>query len=470
MAQDSMYFEWGMRGKLEEQIKSAAKDGEHLREVIQKLQIDISKLSAEQIQKNFSKNIDEAEKALYRLLTAKENIDKALSRNASMRSDGFLGMDESKILQVSARLDDIINKLMNIGAEAQLSKTAVKDMLSSLSADIALKEAKASTSAMDKGLNKQEKEYAKAIKEDAKEAAKAQKEAIEAAQRNAAAQEQVKNALASEKGNQQEISHAQLLMSLLDRLAGKLNSIKGTFLGEKGALSGVLGSGYQGLMRNVSAAIKDIGNVGSNVVQSPVKLIAEQDTSAIRNQIDLIGALHTQIKRLYEELGRAANNSNRLMPTNWQELAGRGLYNNKLPYVEQMEFLKKLRAYDGDMAQQKAVVEENIRKLQSQLDVYREAGINVQGYQNHLNALYETYVKLNALQTTDISAKLGLEHLRGYTGPQSALSDEAWASARREAEIREVAARRRSVLRKPHTSRHRPPQKLSATLTRRLVR
>lgn len=452
MAQDSMYFEWGMRGKLEEQIKSAAKDGEHLREVIQKLQIDISKLSAEQIQKNFSKNVGEAEKALYRLLTAKENIDKALSRNASMRSDGFLGMDESKILQVSARLDDIINKLMNIGSEAQLSKTAVKDMLSSLSADIALKEAKSSTSAMDKGLDKQVRERAKAQKEAIKEVEDAFKDADKAAAINAKNQERVKDALAriataranlsaaSEKGNQQEIAHAQLLMSLLDRLAGKLNSIKGTFLGEKGALDGILGSGYLGLMRNVSAAIKDIGNVDSNVIQSPVKLIAEQDTSAIRSQIDLIGALHTQIKRLYEELGRAANNSTRLMPTNWQELAGRGLYNSKLPYVEQMEFLKKLRAYDGDMAQQKAVVEENIRKLQSQLDVYREAGINVQGYQNHLNALYETYVKLNALQTTDISAKLGLEHLRGYTGPQSALSDEAWASAKREAEIREVAA------------------------------
>lgn len=270
MAQDSMYFEWGMRGKLEEQIKSAAKDGEHLREVIQKLQIDISKLSAEQIQKNFSKNIDEAEKALYRLLTAKENIDKALSRNASMRSDGFLGMDESKILQVSARLDDIINKLMNIGAEAQLSKTAVKDMLSSLSADIALKEAKSSTSAMDKGLDKQIRERAKAQKEAIKEIEGAFNDADKAAAINAKNQERVKDALskiataranlsaASEKGSQQEITHARLLMSMLDGISGKLNALKGQFLGEKGALDGVLGSGYKGLMRNVSVAIRDL--------------------------------------------------------------------------------------------------------------------------------------------------------------------------------------------------------------------
>ena len=452
MAQDNLSFSWELRGKVEEQIKSAAKNAEHLQEVIERLNVDLSKVSADKIQQNFQKNVTDAEKALYKLLDAKEKVDKALSRNASMRGDGFLGMDDSKLSHISARLSEIIDKVMNIGAEAHFSKTAVKDMLTSLSADIALKEAKSATSLMDKGLEKQVRERAKAIKEDAKEAAKAQKEAIEAAQRNAAAQEQVKNALAriataranlsaaSERGNQQEVAHAQLLMNLLDRLAGKLNSMKGTFLGEKGALSGVLGSGYQGLMRNVSAAIRDIGNVGSNIVQSPVKLIAEQDTSAIRNQIDLVGALHTQIKRLYEELGRAANNSGRIMPTNWQELAGKGLYNNKLPYVEQLEFLKKLRAYDGDMAKQRAVVEENIQKLQSQLNVYREAGINVQGYQNHLNALYETYVKLNALQTTDISAKLGLGHLRGYTGPQTALSDDAWASAKREAEIREVAA------------------------------
>jgi len=270
MAQDSMYFEWGMRGKLEEQIKSAAKDGEHLREVIQKLQVDTSKLSAEQVQKNFSKNINEAEKALYKLLTAKENVDKALSRNASMRSDGFLGMDESKILQVSARLDDIINKLMNIGVEAQLSKTAVKDILSSLSADIALKEAKSSTSAMDKGLDKQIRERAKAQKEAVKEIEGAFNDADKAAAINAKNQERVKDALAriataranlsaaSEKGSQQEITHARLLMSMLDGISGKLNALKGQFLGEKGALDGVLGSGYKGLMRNVSVAIRDL--------------------------------------------------------------------------------------------------------------------------------------------------------------------------------------------------------------------
>ena len=457
MANDNLSFSWELKGKVDEQIRNALNDSEELRKVLEKIASQSKKeLStqerAEAAQKNIVKNVQEAEKALYKLMDAREKIDKALSRNSSMRKDGFLGMDESEILRASARIDEIVNQVMNIGSAAGMSKSAVKDLLASLSADLAIKDAKSLTSNMDKGLDRQVKERAKAQKEAVKEIEGAFKDADKAAAINAKNQELVKDALAkiataranltsaSEKGNQQEIAHAQLLMNLLDRLAGKLNAIKGTFLGEKGALDGILGSGYLGLMRNVSAAIKDIGNVGSNVIQSPVKLIAEQDTSAIRSQIDLIGALHTQIKRLYEELGRAANNSNRLMPTNWQELAGRGLYNNKLPYVEQMEFLKKLRAYDGDMAQQKAVVEENIRKLQSQLDVYREAGINVQGYQNHLNALYETYVKLNALQTTDISAKLGLEHLRGYTGPQSALSDEAWASARREAEVREVAA------------------------------
>jgi len=177
-------------------------------------------------------------------------------------------------------------------------------------------------------------------------------------------------------------------------------------------------------------------------LQSPntkVSLISEQDTTKIKEQIDLVGALQQQIKRLYEELGRAANNANRQMPTNWEELARKGLYEKGKSYVEQMDFLKKLRAYDGDMEKQKAVVEENIDRLQKQLNVYREAGINVQGYQNHLNALYETYVKLDSLKTIDLAKKLGLEHLRGYTGPSSAADDITWASMKRQAEVQEVA-------------------------------
>lgn len=49
-------------------------------------------------------------------------------------------------------------------------------------------------------------------------------------------------------------------MSLLDRLSQKLSAIKDTNLGGKGALAGVLGSGYQGLMRNVNTAIKDLNS------------------------------------------------------------------------------------------------------------------------------------------------------------------------------------------------------------------
>lgn len=451
MADNSLDFWWSLRGTVEQQIKDALKNTENLTEAIEKLNVDLSKFNADKIKSNIEKNVNEAEKSLYKLYEAKEKIDKALSRNTSMRQDGFAGMDEAKLLQISSTLDDIIGKIMNIGAEAGLSRTAVKDLMSQLSAGVVLKEAKGETSLFDKGLDKQVRERAKAQKEAAREVALSLRDADKEAENNVKNQERIKDALAkiataranlsaaSEKGNQQEIAHAQLLMRLLDNITNKLTVLQSKFLGEKGALDGVLGSTYSGLMRNVGTTIKNIGNVDSSVVQSAVRLFQDQDTTGIRNKIDLVAALQVQIGRLYEELGRAANNANRIMPTNWQELAGKGIYNSKLPYVEQMEFLKKLRAYDGDMASQRSIVEENIKRLQSQLEVYQKAGINIQGYRNQLNALYETYSKLEALKPVDMSEKLGLGHLRGYTGPQAALSDEAWQAAKREAEVREVA-------------------------------
>ena len=231
MAQEGLFFEWGIRGRLEEQIKNASKDAEHLADVLQKLNVDTSKLDASKMEQSIKKNVDAAEKSLYKLYEAKEKLDHVLSKNASMRGDGFLGMDESNLLKISGRIDEIIGKVINIGAEAAFSKTAVKDLLTTLSADLVVKNASNAVSVFDKGLDKQVKERAKAQKDAIKDIEKAERDQASATAANARNQELIRNALAkiataranlsaaSEKGSQQDIAHAQLLMNLLDRLA-----------------------------------------------------------------------------------------------------------------------------------------------------------------------------------------------------------------------------------------------------------
>lgn len=271
---ENLSFTWELKGQVEQQIKNATKDTEKLADAIKALNVDLSKLSAEKIQQNLTKNVNDAEKALYKLMETKDKVDKALSRNADMRSKGFLGIDETRLTQIASRIDDIINKIMNIGAEANFSRNAVKDLLASLSSDIAMKEAKNATSVMDKGLDKQVRERAKAAKEAAKEMIAAEKDADKAAANNVKNQEKVKDALsriataranlsaASDSASLQDQMHARLLMSLLDRLRDKLGALRNEFLGEKGVLDHVLGSGYQGLMRNVNTAIRNALNGG----------------------------------------------------------------------------------------------------------------------------------------------------------------------------------------------------------------
>lgn len=389
---DNLSFDWELRGKVEEQIRAAAKDMDKFGEAVRKLNVDLEKVTAEKLTQNISKNVNDAEKALYKLIEAKEKADKAMSRNNTLRNEELTGFDDSRLAMSARKLDEIIERVMNIGAEAILSKTAVKDLMSSLGADTVLKSVKSGTSDLDKQIDKHYKEQAKAQKEADKELAKMEKEAAEAALRNASAQEHVKNALskiataranlsaASEKGNQQEIAHAQLLMSLLDRLAGKLNNMKGTFLGEKGALSGVLGSGYQGLMRNVSAAIRDIGKVGSAIPQAGV---------------DLLGGREGQLQRIQQLSSEMTTLQKRLADLRQEEQ--RGVFRPKDVESLQNRYAALKTELDGIIA--------DMRRLGEMSNVYG-----------------------------------GLGHLRGYAGPQSALNDEAWASARREAEIREVAA------------------------------
>lgn len=298
---NNLSFSWGLKGTLEQQIKDAQKNTERLVELIKELNVDLEKVTAESLNKNIKHNVNEAEKALYKLLDAKENLDKAMSRNSEMRSKDFLGIDDSKLQASAARIDDVINKIMGIGYEAALSKNAVKDLLATMSADLTLKDAKNSTKTADKELDKQIKERERSIKEGMRMMAAAEKEEENAAATNLRNQERIKDSLAkiataranlsaaSEKGSQQEAAHAQLLMALLDRLSSKLNTLRGEFLGEKGALDGVLGSGYNGLMRNVNTAIRNMSNRGmSDSEWETNKALAAQEERRreIKNAID----------------------------------------------------------------------------------------------------------------------------------------------------------------------------------------
>lgn len=267
---DKLSFSWELRGTLEKQIKDAIKDADKLKEAISKAAEAGEKVDPSKFGDNFKKNVSEAERALYKLMDAREKAEQALSRNASRRKDSLFSFDESRLSRSIYVLNEIIDKIMNIGVAAVTSKNAVKNLLAETSADVVLKDVRGETSDLNKQIEKKEKEEIKAARDAAKEIAKAQADEEEAAARNAAAQEKVKDALAriatarsqlhsvSERASVQEQMHVQLLLSLLDRLSQKLAALKGTNLGAKGALTGVLGSGYQGLMRNVGTAIKDL--------------------------------------------------------------------------------------------------------------------------------------------------------------------------------------------------------------------
>ena len=277
MADDVLYVDWALRGTLEEQIKEAIKDTAKLQEALKKAAEQGLEVDAKKFGDNFKKNVNDAERALYKLMDAKEKAERALSKHASFRDENMYGFDDSKLQSGVKKLDEIINKIMAIGVEATISKTHVKDMLSDMSADIVTKSVVSSTKELNSQIEKEEKAIAKSIKDAAKEAAKAQKDEEDAAANNAKNQQKVQDALAkiatarsnlskaSTQASEQEAMHVKLLLNLLDRLSSKLAAMKGMDLSAKDALTGVLGSGYQGLMRNVMTAIADLTSGKLNI-------------------------------------------------------------------------------------------------------------------------------------------------------------------------------------------------------------
>lgn len=396
---DTLYMTLELKTKMNEQLQQLSKEADKLKEQLGKVGVDFSKID---ISKNINSNLKEAEKGLFKLLDVQEKLNKAMSQGLER------GFDVSHLQQASNRIDGIVNAVQGIGNAALLSKNAVKDLLVSLNAVEAMKvgrdllsEQSKKNKSYDSDRKKQLKEEQRDIERMEKARIAAEKEAEQAAHRNAAAQDRVRDALAkiataranltsaSEKGNQQEVAHAQLLISLLDRLAGKLNVLKGGFLGEKGVLDGVLGSGYKGLMRNVSTAIRNIGGVDSSIIQ---KMVGFENGDVSQTRERILSLINTM-----RQLGQGINHT--------MEAMGQG--------SRQTE---NQRTAIANMSQEY----ENLRK--------------------QLSLLWQTY---RQTQTSGdmLTKTLGIGHLRGYTGPMQSLSDEAWKNALREAEVQEVASK-----------------------------
>ena len=149
--------------------------------------------------------------------------------------------------------------------------------------------------------------------------------------------------------------------------------------------------------------------------KTQVSVVSSQDTEEIRKQIEAIGALYMRIKELQ---GIKIDN-----PKSWDNLLWGGNWNK----------------YSGSYQEQMEVFRSTLLSVQKELNDMSSRGLDISGYQKQLNALFETFEKFSALQPIDISKKLGLEHLKGYTGPVTAADDVMWASMKKQAEVQEVA-------------------------------
>lgn len=255
------------------------------------------------------------------------------------------------------------------------------------------------------------------------------------------------------------ISRWRIYLQVLDAYEKKLQNIKhdDTLMKGRGWQTNAFGTTFKHLLSNASdfekaanvfiraqeklsaAREKATGMNAGAAAQSGVSLFSGQNTEEIRKQIDAVGALYTQIQKLERELGRAGMAMQTISPTRWDELLRSGLYQKGVSYEAQMAKLRSEQIYPGDMKQQAEIIRENIERLRNLISIFKEGGYDVKGYEQQLNALLVTYEKFAALQPVDLGKKLGLEHVKGYTGPSSAATDTQWAAMKHQAEVQEVA-------------------------------
>lgn len=229
------------------------------------------------------------------------------------------------------------------------------------------------------------------------------------------------------------ISRWRIYLQVLDAYEKKLQNIKhdDTLMNGSGWQTNAFGTTFKHLLSNASdfekaanvfiraqeklsaAREKATGMNAGAAAQSGVSLISGQSTQEIRKQIDAIGALYMRIKELQ---GTTTNT-----PRNWQDALN-------IDY-------KKYGSYRETMD----MYAETLRRVQAELKQLSAEGYNVGGFNQQLAALLATYEKFAALQPVDLGKKLGLEHVKGYTGPSSAATDTQWAAMKHQAEVQEVA-------------------------------
>lgn len=229
------------------------------------------------------------------------------------------------------------------------------------------------------------------------------------------------------------ISRWRIYLQVLDAYEKKLQNIKhdDTLMNGRGWHTNAFGTTFKHLLSNASdfeksanvfiraqeklsaAREKATGMNAGAAAQSGVSLISGQSTQEIRKQIDAIGALYMRIKELQ---GTTTNT-----PRNRQDALN-------IDY-------KKYGSYRETMD----MYAETLRRVQAELKQLSAEGYNVGGFNQQLAALLATYEKFAALQPVDLGKKLGLEHVKGYTGPSSAATDTQWAAMKHQAEVQEVA-------------------------------
>ena len=158
---------------------------------------------------------------------------------------------------------------------------------------------------------------------------------------------------------------------------------------------------------------KAVNMSSASAAQSNVSLFSSQNTEEIRKQIDAVGALYMRIKEL-SNLTHSRPQFNKQLSLEWDT--------SKIPEKDLLD-----------------VYSQTFSKLRAELKQLKESGYDVSGFEQQLNALLATYEKFSALQPVDLGRKLGIEHLKGYTGPTTAADDVTWAAMKHQAEVQEVA-------------------------------
>lgn len=250
------------------------------------------------------------------------------------------------------------------------------------------------------------------------------------------ARAKVSNAIKSAEGAGMDsniISRWRIYLQVLDAYEKKLQNIKAddTLMNGRGWQTNAFGTTFKHLLSNASdfekaanvfiraqeklsaAREKATGMNAGAAAQRSVSLISGQSTQEIRKQIDAIGALYMRIQEL-SNLTHSRSSFNKQLSFNWNT--------SKIPEKDLLE-----------------VYSQTFSKLRAELKTLKESGYDVSGFKSQLDSLYATYEKFAALQPVDLGKKLGLEHVKGYTGPSSAATDTQWAAMKHQAEVQEVA-------------------------------